>query len=396
MYMEYSNFKLWSVGQGLFYTGKIQSESKSFNFVYDCGGSNENIISEAIDDYLNDFNPQKEIDFLIISHFDRDHINGLHHLLKNINKIKKIFIPYSDTFNSYFLLIAYLYGNNGDLSEKVDNIILVNTSQSKGGDGITNLDELRLEDNIDETYKIGNISVSRLDFSSYVSLGGVWKFKFYNVLLEEALIGKVKQDIDNLVQQYRASGLEDLLSNHWNNSVKNGLKNIYDSYVPENRGNGFKNSSQNQASLCLYHSPLIKYNDYEVVFKHINYKRYFPYFWGEDNKNVGTLLTGDLSLRVNEESQKYDHFRDYFSSEKDEILFFLVPHHGAMNNWNSSILTDFKNVNFFINSAGLNNRYGHPDSNVIKEILATGSNFLWTNENNCVEYGIFSFEYNYF
>ena len=88
-----SNFKLWSVGQGLFYTGKIQSESKSFNFVYDCGGSNEDIISNAIDEYLNYFNPQKEIDFLIISHFDRDHINGLHHLLKNINKIKKYSSP---------------------------------------------------------------------------------------------------------------------------------------------------------------------------------------------------------------------------------------------------------------------------------------------------------------
>ena len=65
-----------------------------------------------------------------------------------------------------------------------------------------------------------------------------------------------------------------------------------------------------------------------------------------------------------------------------------------MNNWNSSILTDFKNVNFFITSAGLKNSYGHPDSNVIKEILATGSSFLWANENNCVEYNIFSFEYN--
>lgn len=39
----YSRFKLWSVGQGLFYTGTINDE---FNFVYDCGG--KKLISKSL------------------------------------------------------------------------------------------------------------------------------------------------------------------------------------------------------------------------------------------------------------------------------------------------------------------------------------------------------------
>ena len=74
--------------------------------------------------------------------------------------------------------------------------------------------------------------------------------------------------------------------------------------------------------------------------------------------------------------------------KKIKHYFFLVPHHGASNNWNSDILTDFKNVKFFLNSAGLKNRYGHPAELMIKEILATGSMFLWANENNSICYHI--------
>lgn len=392
-----SHFMLWPVGQGLFYTGKIQcrSSADSFQFMYDCGGSNEETISEAIDDYLNYFNPKKEIDMLVISHFDRDHINGLSYLLKEINKIKKIFIPYYGDFNSYLLLVAYIYGNGGNFSEKVDNIILVSTNRFEGEDGIaTDLDELRLDSDIDEAYRIGNIRVSRVDLSSCVALKRVWKFKFYNVLLKKTTsIGKVKQDIDNLMEQYGSSKLEELLSNCWDDSVKKGLKRIYDSNVPENSvRNKFRNSSQNQASICLYHSPLIKNKYYEAIvirsYSLFCYSRCFSHFCWKDSENIGTMLTGDISLRVNKKTQKYDHFRDFFSSEKDKVLFFLVPHHGSINNWNPAILNDFENVNFFLNSAGLDNDYGHPDGSVIKEILSKGSSFLWANENNLIEYEI--------
>ena len=47
----YARFKLWSVGQGIFYTGTINNE---FNFVYDCGGKNP-YIKESVDKYLKEY-----------------------------------------------------------------------------------------------------------------------------------------------------------------------------------------------------------------------------------------------------------------------------------------------------------------------------------------------------
>ncbi|QFQ28500.1 hypothetical protein [Bacillus thuringiensis] len=87
------------IGQGLFYTGKI----KGFIFVYDYSTeSGGDVIKNAIKEFQNELTPivnqlevKKALDLLVISHFDRDHINGLPDLLKN--------------FQVYNVDISYLY-----------------------------------------------------------------------------------------------------------------------------------------------------------------------------------------------------------------------------------------------------------------------------------------------
>lgn len=80
------------VGFGAFYTEKHKSNNgETLTIVYDCGtkaGSNiKNIIHEAF--------PEKDtvIDILFISHFHKDHINGIEELMKHCI-IKKVVIPY--------------------------------------------------------------------------------------------------------------------------------------------------------------------------------------------------------------------------------------------------------------------------------------------------------------
>ena len=375
----FSNFCLRPVGQGLFYSGRISKEDNSFEFIYDCGGD-KSIISNIVDDYLE--YSSKEIDMLVISHFDEDHINGLPYLLDKVKKIKKIFIPYYDGISSYLLFLAYIYGNGGNFSDKIDDIIMVRTNRIEEEDNPNDFNELRLERAIDETYMIGNIRVSEMEVSSTIDLKGIWKFKFYNTLLRKnKSVSTIKDRIDNLINQNASFSLEELLSKHLEN-VKQSLKDIYNVSVPSN----LRNSSQNQASLCLYHSPLSCVCPMGVYMTtNLMYCQPITYTVSPD-KNVGTILTGDISLRVNKRTKKYNHFCNHFATEKNKTLFFLVPHHGASNNWNSDILTDFKNVKFFLNSAGLKNRYGHPAELMIKEILATGSMFLWANENNSICY----------
>lgn len=62
---------------------------------------------KAIDKVINE-RKIKEIDLCIVSHFDTDHIDGFHHIIKNV-KIKKYWSPYTPAFEKYL----WLFGQRG-------------------------------------------------------------------------------------------------------------------------------------------------------------------------------------------------------------------------------------------------------------------------------------------
>ncbi|MBD5398045.1 hypothetical protein HDR60_00870 [bacterium] len=70
-----------------FHTGKIvYGENKEFNWIYDCGKSN------LVRQYLKEVD---KVDLIFISHFDRDHINGLPILLADPKaENAQIVVPY--------------------------------------------------------------------------------------------------------------------------------------------------------------------------------------------------------------------------------------------------------------------------------------------------------------
>ncbi|HHF0415090.1 TPA: MBL fold metallo-hydrolase [Haemophilus influenzae] len=87
--------EFWNVGQGLFSSGRIQmGDAPAFHWVYDCGtNSSQKLIQNAIQEYNQQEN-NADIDLLVLSHFDRDHISGIKELLKNRRKIKHWVVPY--------------------------------------------------------------------------------------------------------------------------------------------------------------------------------------------------------------------------------------------------------------------------------------------------------------
>ena len=87
------------VGQGLF----VYEEFAGSTIIYDCGGENVKFVSTAIDTY---FFPNKEIDILFISHYDRDHINGIFHLLKTC-KVKHVILPLVSDFSRCLSFSSY-------------------------------------------------------------------------------------------------------------------------------------------------------------------------------------------------------------------------------------------------------------------------------------------------
>jgi hypothetical protein len=87
-------FKSHPIGQGFFYTGRIKARGAEYNFVFDCGSLSYSVLNNTIERYKR--NQTKDIDLLIISHFDADHINGLKKLLdgKNVKNVVAPFISF--------------------------------------------------------------------------------------------------------------------------------------------------------------------------------------------------------------------------------------------------------------------------------------------------------------
>lgn len=369
-----SKFKLCNAGQGLFYMGEIDlSNRKTFRFIYDCGGNN---ISRAINQHIK---KDVVIDMLVISHFDDDHINGLPNLFNRVERVKRIFIPYYKGIESYLLLMAYVYGN-GATFDKVDEIVLVSTSEKieDESDELRDFNKIRIENLFDyNRYNLSNVTVGEIK-NKVLYVEKKWTFKFYNVRISTD-INTVISDIDNLISNNNCKDLEELLELR-PHAAKVGLRTIYSNYCSSR----YNNSKQNQSSLCLYHAPIkretcgIHFMSYDRVYFESRIK----------TPRLGTMLTGDISLKTKKNPKNYNEFKEHYKNEIDNIGIFLLPHHGANNNWNSLILGDFIRTPIFLNSSGINNRFKHPGSMVIKELLMDERIVFCANEYLTVEYYI--------
>lgn len=365
-----SKFKLCNAGQGLFYIGEIdRSKGEKFKFIYDCGGNN---ISGAINQHIT---KGEVIDMLVISHFDDDHINGLPDLFNKVDKIKKIFIPYYRGIEDYLLLMAYIYGN-GATFDKVDEIVLVNSSE--GVEDEQDFNEIITEEVPDiNRYNLPNVKAGIIR-NKVLSVEKRWIFKFYNARISTD-INTVISDINNLISNNNRKDLEELLKLNLN-AAKVGLRTIYSNYCSSK----YNNSKQNQSSLCLYHAPM------ERETCGIHFMSYDRVYFRSciETPCLGTMLTGDISLKTKKKIQNYDDFIKRYEKEAYNTGIFLLPHHGANNNWNSLILEDFMRTPIFLNSSGINNRFKHPGSMVIKELQNNGKIVCFANEYLTVEYYI--------
>ena len=84
------------VGQGLFYSCRIHcpAHPEPIDFVYDCGtDSKRSYLESAIENYHCQIS-RKGLDFIILSHYDADHVNGLDQLLDDTFPVGRVFLPY--------------------------------------------------------------------------------------------------------------------------------------------------------------------------------------------------------------------------------------------------------------------------------------------------------------
>ena len=102
---------IWPVGHGAFYTECLgfHHPNSLVTIVYDCGAKTKEIIEDNIDVFLKSLrkntNGKPVVDYLAISHFHKDHVNGLQYILKEAD-VKHLILP---QFSEEVLVEAFIY-----------------------------------------------------------------------------------------------------------------------------------------------------------------------------------------------------------------------------------------------------------------------------------------------
>ena len=377
--------EFWNVGQGLFSSGRIpMGYAPAFHWVYDCGtNSSQKLIQNAVQKYNQQEN-NADIDLLVLSHFDKDHISGVKELLKNGRKIKRWVVPYyplwqrlviaslldiqpdDEEWTFYQNPIQYLKADFAEELKETQFLLLPakeNESEISRRLEPSNFDDvLSFEtteklsnefDNLEQNVHWLNPDKALL-FRKY---GELFEFVLYNVPFH--LLAEVPTSLTDFQKQ-----VKQIIQSHYFNSIDPtpALKTLYTLAF----GNGGKN--KNIISQYLYIRNITP-----------------PFFWrmgnshifdvSTDNENKiavipkdktknAILYTGDAFLN---DLPLLTNLTQSLGVERMARIYCLqVPHHGSKHNWQQGLANIFSPC-LSVFSSDSQRRNGHPHSEVLKD-----------------------------
>ena len=377
--------EFWNVGQGLFSSGRIQmGDALAFHWVYDCGtSSSQQLIQNAVQKYNQQEN-NVDIDLLLLSHFDKDHISGVKELLKNGRKIKRWVVPYYPLWQR-LVIASFLEIQPDDeewafyqnpiqyfktyfaeelkttkfllLPEKeIESEISINLEPSNSDDVLSFETTEKLSNEFDKSEQ----NLHWLDPNKALLFRkGEEQFEFvlYNVPFH--LLAKVPTNLTAFQKQ-----VKQIIQSHRFNSTDPtpALKTLYSLAF----GNGSKN--KNIISQYLY-------------IRNIK----LPSFWGMGNNHIfdvstdneneialipkdktknAILYTGDAFL--NDLPLLTDLTQSLGAERMARIYCLQVPHHGSKHNWQQG-LAKILSPCISVFSADSQRRKGHPHGEVLKD-----------------------------
>lgn len=300
-----NKFRFMNVGQGLFYHGRIGD----FNFVYDCGST-----SPLSNQYLNnciqsEFLPKEDIEYVFISHLDKDHING-YNLLRRYANVKRLILPYLGNDRLFvYLFLMCLCDEDDELFQHIYGQYL----------------EFNQSYEVDEN----NLAERMMIYEEK------WVFNCFSKSVPNSVSTAFVNDVTTLISN--SLGYEVILNQ---SVIKQYIDYFGFDYIKALYKKHFR--KMNATSMCLLHHPC---NDYENI----------------------SLLTGDAVFDLGMLQYVNEYLNDHI------IRYFQVPHHGAIKEWHLLNGLEKKCLVFYI-SFGLGNRYTHPSSQVIRDIIAMGKN----------------------
>lgn len=370
------------VGQGLFISGEITSNERSFIWVYDCGSSSKSgklLLERKIKNLFKQRNEPIAIDMLVISHFDRDHINGCETLLKTF-QVNKVILPYIPLWKRILLALEQKIGITGKYIDFYINPSLYINSISENKEiQIEYIDSQLFYFNGENTppdnesqYTSHPENESDLFSPSNVKLrrnGGIligkditrWEFVFYN---DEAMQGHLDKKTIEEIKQLCVEINKD----------KETIKKIKEKYEKK-----YTNKEErNMISLFMYAGPTDIKNSHKEIYTHSCASTYTK---NHDiihqyslNQKTGFLFTGDGYLNT---QHRFEALKNSITEKRmNNILSFQVMHHGSKNNWFHGIANEIL-PHFSVFSSnperskkdrhGKSKSWNHPDTEVVMD-----------------------------
>ena len=377
--------EFWNVGQGLFSSGRIQmGDALAFHWVYDCGtSSSQKLIQNAVNKYNFDKN-HRNIDLLVLSHFDKDHISGVKELLKNGRKIKRWVVPYyplwqrlviasfldiqpdDEEWGFYQNPIQYFKTYFAEELKKTKFLLLpekeneseisISLEPSDFDDVLSFETTEKLSDEFDNLGQ--NVHWLNPDKALLLRKGEEqFEFVLYNVPFN--LLAKVPTNLTAFQKQ-----VKQIIQSHQSNSTDPtpALKTLYTFAF----GNGNKHKNIISQYLYIRNIKLSSFwgmgnnHIFDVSIDNENEIAVIP----KDKTKNAILYTGDAFL--NDLPLLTDLTQSLGAERMARIYCLQVPHHGSKHNWQQGLANIFSPC-ISVFSADSQRRNGHPHGEVLKD-----------------------------
>lgn len=395
----------WAVGNGFFHSGSVSSSrsvpNSQVNYVYDCGAlqRNQAALNREVEEYgrrVRTLGSQRA-DYVFISHFDFDHVSGLHLLAREV-KIGRFIIPMIPVQDRIMSLARQL--SNGSLSidgsaasefylglirdpiatlaslgddiqvDEVEPVALDETDgppldddrQVEAPEILTN-SELRgaTEGVIDGGHSKGT-------YHAHVDQEIIWEWRHY---VTEAVGDAADDFVKTLIACGAISGEDDLLDDDkiWDlvMNQRTVLVAAYDSVVLGSINK--KTNIRNFISLMLYSGPPeeAKIRTYRTRSRTLERAEI-----GAWDPRPGWLGLGDADLRSR---SRVADVNNNFRKQKPYVGTFAPSHHGSGKDWDGSLMDGFCPGNTFTPTTvfgASDTQWKHPHNNVIMDIHEMG------------------------
>ena len=288
-----NEFVFHGVGQGLFYSGSL--DNGAFRFIFDCGSETPKTIELP-------FFPCYNIGFVAISHFHKDHINGLPLLFQNY-QIKKVYLPYFDVRKYKNVFVANLIAG-GLTPQNIEFHWMLRWYGCQHN---------FQEPSSDFANAIGETEPVFVDSNDKSNFQQVWFFHFYNKRISNNKLNRLQGKLNALL----------------------GGKSI-EEYVSCQK-------SIDQLQKCFM-----------SIFRNLNVSSLVLLHWGIEKPEMKTLLTGDVLF----DQDLTNRIKQGLGSEDRIVL--QIPHHGAKKEWDKVDDWVIGRAKDMVLSFGLSNGYRHP------------------------------------